>query len=955
VTLTTSAAIASSIDFGSVEAFSAGPDRRVPEDRNDLITLSPNVRPGVTVDNLTWSVAADSPATPIEVDDGVPATFAFRPIDNGVYIVQLTGQVASKSVSDRVVITVTDVGPTLVISGNNTADEGLAYTLNLHATDPGTDAVTRWEIDWDGDNQVDQTLPGNPSSVSHLYPDGPATVTIRAWATNEDGRFAANTLALTVRDVAPSLTLTLAESSDPDTTVSEGEQISLTLGSVIDLTSDTVTSYVIDWGDQTQAIYSAAELAQLGWTLTHVYAESSPRNAAGQSVPYRISVTLIDEDGIHAPRDSNRQRIPGGGELEVMVLNVAPTAQFQLAEIGTIDEGDSVRLQFSNVADISPSDLAAGMLYSFDFNGDPNRDGNFFNDPGDRVDSPEADASWAVPDAGSLTVRGRVRDRDGGMTEYTYSLNAANRSPMNVSAGGPYRTWEGNGMTLQASATIAAVDQEEVTWSWFVDRDRNGVFSTTELLGHGSILTLSWSQLQASGIDDGPATFTIGVRVDDGDASTPIEVTTTLDIENVPPLPQLTVLTPENERKEGTLLRFDDPPIDPSARDTVASYDWEMIYQGVVVATNQNDGIDDATQSTFDFQPTNDGQYEVRLTVRDQDGGEATTSQFFSVANVMPTLTGSLTVKSDPTTPQVVTISGTVLDPGSDTLRGTLALGDGTILPVVFQAQGDVWTFEQTHVYAAVSNYPISLLVSDGQSTAPVARANVSLIKGDTNNDGNVTALDALIIINFLNRFGPQPVGPNTPSPLLDVDGDGWIVALDVLRVINYLNQASAAEGESGSDAEGESAAGESESAPFLPLASSSQGILQLQANLAFSTGMTIPPSFERKRADAGVSWRLLPSDEEPFPPHPARHPSEPLLDLIATERAFMQHSHAAEPPRAMPLQRPKTDSSGSSGHSVNRAESDYEFQDWSELEQEPSRSSELERTIDQLLRVRHA
>jgi hypothetical protein len=68
----------------------------------------------------------------------------------------------------------------------------------------------------------------------------------------------------------------------------------------------------------------------------------------------------------------------------------------------------------------------------------------------------------------------------------------------------------------------------------------------------------------------------------------------------------------------------------------------------------------------------------------------------------------------------------------------------------------------------------------------------------DVNADGQVAPLDALIIINDLNAFGPralvpaadqaaQPVG--APGDLIDVDGDQFVSPLDALIVINGLQQ----------------------------------------------------------------------------------------------------------------------------------------------------------------------
>ena len=58
----------------------------------------------------------------------------------------------------------------------------------------------------------------------------------------------------------------------------------------------------------------------------------------------------------------------------------------------------------------------------------------------------------------------------------------------------------------------------------------------------------------------------------------------------------------------------------------------------------------------------------------------------------------------------------------------------------------------------------------------------------DVNNDGGVSPLDALIIINYLNQHGIGTPIETDPRQFWDTNGDGIVSALDVLRVINRLN-----------------------------------------------------------------------------------------------------------------------------------------------------------------------
>lgn len=77
-----------------------------------------------------------------------------------------------------------------------------------------------------------------------------------------------------------------------------------------------------------------------------------------------------------------------------------------------------------------------------------------------------------------------------------------------------------------------------------------------------------------------------------------------------------------------------------------------------------------------------------------------------------------------------------------------------------------------------------------------------SIIDGDVNGDGNLGALDALIVINELNQNGHGPFGKEqllqNPLHYYDVNDDGKTTPADVLAVIDLVN----ANAESLNDAE---------------------------------------------------------------------------------------------------------------------------------------------------------
>ncbi|MBK7765951.1 MAG: tandem-95 repeat protein [Sulfuritalea sp.] len=92
-------------------------------------------------------------------------------------------------------VTVTNVAPTLVVSGPPAASTGQAYQLTLAHTDPGIDTLTDWSIDW-GDGST-SGVAGDATTASHVYGQA-GTFSVVAQATDEDGTYAAAPVAVTV-------------------------------------------------------------------------------------------------------------------------------------------------------------------------------------------------------------------------------------------------------------------------------------------------------------------------------------------------------------------------------------------------------------------------------------------------------------------------------------------------------------------------------------------------------------------------------------------------------------------------------------------------------------------------------------------------------------------------------------------------------------------------------------
>jgi Ca2+-binding RTX toxin-like protein len=131
-----------------------------------------------------------------------------------------------------------------------------------------------------------------------------------------------------------------------------------------------------------------------------------------------------------------------------------------------------------------------------------------------------------------------------------------------------------------------------------------------------------------------------------------------------------------------------------------------------------------------------DDSYSIRVTVRDDDGGESTTSTAVTVTNVAPTVTELSTAAISET--GTTTLSGTIGDIGTlDTFIVEIDWGNGIETFTNISAG----PFQYTRPYAddnAADSYPIHITVTDDDGGVGVADASVAVINLDptaTDND----------------------------------------------------------------------------------------------------------------------------------------------------------------------------------------------------------------------------
>ena len=147
-----------------------------------------------------------------------------------------------------------------------------------------------------------------------------------------------------------------------------------------------------------------------------------------------------------------------------------------------------------------------------------------------------------------------------------------------------------------------------------------------------------------------------------------------------------------------------------------------------------------------------------------------------------PPLSGTL---DDPAATVQVTVDGNAYIAVNDGDR-TWTLPDDTILPAL--ADG---------VYEVVA-VAVDTVGNAGEDTsswelaigAPPFQNPIEPL--DVNDDGYISPIDALLVINYLLRHPGDPTPPppsQPPPPYYDVSGDNYITPIDALRVINELQR----------------------------------------------------------------------------------------------------------------------------------------------------------------------
>ena len=283
----------------------------------------------------------------------------------------------STSGTDTIAITVTNVAPTIAVSGAATTNEGAVYSLTLGAvTDPGVDTVTSYIVHW-GDGTDTYATNG---VKTHTYPDGPNSYTIVVDLVDEDGTFAnAGSKAVSVLNVAP----TVAFTGGP-TAVTEHASTQQTFTySITDPGQDSQT-VVVSCGAGGALVSGSASNTATGGSFKCVF-DDGPATEV-------VSATATDSD-VATGNTATRS---------VAVSNVAPTITSLTSNPTAAVIGQTIVITASAV-DPSGADTTAGFQWHFD--------------TGSGTFGPYGSANSlikTITTCGPVVIRAQARDKNGG-------------------------------------------------------------------------------------------------------------------------------------------------------------------------------------------------------------------------------------------------------------------------------------------------------------------------------------------------------------------------------------------------------------------------------------------------------------------------------------------------------------------------------------------------------------
>jgi hypothetical protein len=519
----------------------------------------------VTVNGLPAALTPTGNPDEYAFSVSVPLVTGFNNIT--VAVTEETG--CAEVVEVRRVTVVENLPPVADAGGPYTVDEGSIMSLDGSASsDPDGDPITfEWDFDYDGITfEVDAS--GTPTpSFSAATLDGPGSVTVAVWVSDSEDASDIDTAEVTINNVAPTASL------DAPTSLDEGQAISLSLTGAFDPSSADTSAgfeYAFDCGTGYGA-FGASNSASCPTT------DNETRNVGGK---------IRDKDGAETEYTA-----------AVVVNNVAPTASLEAPV--SVDEGEAISLSLTGAFDPSLDDTNAGFEFAFDC-------GSGFG-----AFSASISTSCATTDDEVRTVGGKIRDKDGGVTEYTASVTVNNVDPVIASVTGDTIDEDGTATVSGEFSDVGLLDTFTVTIDWGEGSPESFAYPA------GSTGFSETHQY----LDDNPTAtssdvYGITVTVTDDDSGSDSDDSAGVTVNNI--APEVGDIAVDLDLVEiGTEIIASASFTDVGTQDThVATWDWGDGSDAGTVTQGPGSG---SVEDTHIYDEP--GVYTIGLTVTDDDTG----------------------------------------------------------------------------------------------------------------------------------------------------------------------------------------------------------------------------------------------------------------------------------------------------------------------------------------------
>jgi PKD repeat protein len=636
----------------------------------------------------SWYFNKDSADEITIIEDGTGIETDWLPLDNYVGTLTLVVSNGTSTAMDTAAVTVLNVAPTITsVKGPHVVDLGDPLSLIVNYYDGFNDPVRglifsldtyTTTFDWGDGSSTEISsgvipgweIEGDSVTGNHIYNElGIYHIIITL--TDDDGGFATAEWYVLVDG---SFALVWA---GPDKTIDEGSTF-ISAGFL----ADDSGAYTADvgYGDGAESEPISFNTGNT-FDLHHQYSDNGI---------YTVFVTVYNEEGEEW----------GSGSAIVTILNVAPTAA--LSNDGPKGEGSAVAVSFSGQYDPGIFDT---LTYSFDWN----NDGTY-----DIIDQATMSATHTWNDNGLYTVKGMIKDKDGGFNEYTTIVNVLNIAPTAVlSNNGPKNEWSPVTVSFTNQYDPGIYDLFTYSFDW----NNDGIY---EIIDQSSASAMNtWN---------GGGTYTVQGMIKDNDGGF-TEYTTMVDVLNLVPT---AVLSNDGPKDEGSAVTvwFGDPGI---PGPFTYSFDWDNDGTYEIIDQPGNS----ATHTWYD-----EGMYMVKGRIKDATGDYAESTTMVSILNVAPTALLSNDGPKGEGSAVTVSFSGQY-DPGSlDTFMYSFDWNNDGSYEIVDQA-----AISATYTWYDNGLYMVKGRIKD--------------------NDGGFTEYTTAIIVNNVPPTITSLSGPPTdPVPL---------------------------------------------------------------------------------------------------------------------------------------------------------------------------------------------